>query len=251
MLSALRADPAGTGVFSDFDGTLAPIVDDPAAAAPLPGVVDALAALASRYGVVGVVSGRPAAFLRDHLGVRPGLLLSGLYGLERVNDAGEVEAEPEAEAWKPVVEDVAEAADAGLPPGLSLERKGLAVVVHFRRDPALAAAAEEWAATQADARGLVVHPGRMSVELRPPLRFDKGSVVGAMAEGRRQACYLGDDTGDLSAFDALDRLAAAGATVVKVAVRSEEAPEELLARADLVVEGPEGSISVLRALLAE
>ena len=60
LLAPLRDDPRGTGVFTDFDGTLAPIVDDPASALPLPGVVDALEALAGRYGRVGVISGRPA-----------------------------------------------------------------------------------------------------------------------------------------------------------------------------------------------
>ena len=60
LLAPFRDDPTGTGVFTDFDGTLAPIVDDPAEARPLPGVVDALAALAGRDGRVVVISGRPA-----------------------------------------------------------------------------------------------------------------------------------------------------------------------------------------------
>lgn len=248
LFAPFRADPGDAAVFSDFDGTLAPIVDDPAAARPLPGVVDVLGRLAARYGRVGVVSGRPGAFLQTHLGGR-GLFLSGLYGLERVTEDGGVEAVPEAAGWERAVDGVA-AADAGLPPGLTLERKGLTAVVHFRADPSLAADAEAWAAARAEAAGLVVHPGRMSYELRPPLRVDKGSVVAEAAGGRRRVVFLGDDVGDLSAFDALDRMAADhGATVVKVGVRSEEAPPELLERADLVVEGPRGTLSVLRGLL--
>jgi trehalose 6-phosphate phosphatase len=89
----------------------------------------------------------------------------------------------------------------------------------------------------------------MSYELRPPIRRDKGAVLAEAAAGRRHVCFLGDDRGDLSAFDALDRLAADGASVVRVAVTSPEAPEELLARADLVVDGPEGALSFLGALL--
>ena len=245
LLGPFRADPAGTGVFSDFDGTLAPIVDDPAAARPLPGVVDALRDLAQRYGRVGVISGRPAAFLRTHLGGR-GLYLSGLYGLELVDDEGAIRPVDEAEPWRTVIDGLA---DADVPPGLSLERKGLAVTVHYRIDPSLAEAARNWVGTQAEATGLVVHPARMSYELRPPVERDKGAVLAEAAEGRRQVCFLGDDTGDLSAFDALDRLAEHGATVVRVGVRSPEAPEEILERADLVVDGPEGSLSVLTALL--
>jgi trehalose 6-phosphate phosphatase len=248
LLRPFRADPSGTGVFSDFDGTLAPIVDDPAAALPLPGVVDVLGRLARRYGRVGVISGRPAAFLQRHLGGQ-GLFLSGLYGLEVVTADGEVEAAADAERWRPVVEAAAAAASDALPEGVSVERKGLAVTIHFRADPSKEEAVGEWVAGQAESCGLVVHPGRRSLELRPPVERDKGAVLAEAAQGRRQVCFLGDDRGDLSAFEALDRLASGGATTVKVGVRSAEAPEELLERADLVVEGPEGSLAVLQALL--
>jgi trehalose 6-phosphate phosphatase len=248
QLGPFWADPAGTGVFSDFDGTLARIVDDPAEARPLPGVVEVLTGLARRYGRVGVVSGRPAAFLAEHLGGR-GLFLSGLYGLEVANGDGEVRAVPEAEPWRAAVEEAAAAAEADLPPGLAVERKGLSVTVHFRTDRDQEAAVEEWATAQAESSGLVLHPARMSYELRPPVERDKGAVVAEAAEGRAQVCFLGDDRGDLSAFAALDRLAEGGATVLKVGVSSAEAPDELLERADLVVDGPEGTLGVLRALL--
>ena len=248
LFAPFAADPAGSAIFTDFDGTLAPIVDDPAAARPLPGAVDTLAALARRYGRVGVISGRPAAFLQEHLGGR-GLFLSGLYGLELAPGDGEIHTIPEVQEWRRVVDEVAARAEADLPKGLSLERKGLAVTVHYRADPSREAAAETWAAAEAEATGLVVHPARMSYELRPPVERDKGAVLFDAVEGRRQACFLGDDRGDLSAFDALDRLGDGGATVVRVAVRSDEAPEELLDRADLVVDGPEGALSVLRAVL--
>ena len=245
LLAPFRADPDGSGVFSDFDGTLAPIVDDPGAAQPLPGVVDVLGRLAGRYGRVGVISGRPASFLREHLGGR-GLYLSGLYGLEYVDDDGEVRAIDDAEPWRQVIEDVVAAADAA---GLPVERKGLAVTVHYRTDKSREAAVKGWVDEQAAATDLAVHPARMSYELRPPMKLDKGTVLAEAAEGRRQVCFLGDDTGDLTAFDALDRMAAEGVTVVKVGVESEEAPEELLERADVAVEGPGGSLSVLEALL--
>ena len=245
LLAPFRADPDRTGVFSDFDGTLAPIVDDPAAAVPLPGVVDALHALAGRYGRVGVISGRPAAFLQAHLG-GGGLFLSGLYGLEEVTVEGEVRAVEEAEPWREVIEQVVATADAD---GLAVERKGLAVTVHYRSDPSRADAVKAWVDEQAAACGLAVHPARMSYELRPPVERDKGSVLAEAAEGCGQVCFLGDDRGDLSAFDALDRLATEGVTVVKIGVESPEVPQDILERADIVVEGPEGSLRVLRALL--
>ncbi|MDQ2826730.1 MAG: trehalose-phosphatase [Actinomycetota bacterium] len=243
-----RTDPAGSAVFSDFDGTLAEIVDDPSTAAPHPGAVDLLARLAGHYGRVGVISGRPAAFLLAHLGGR-GIYLSGLYGLESVSEVGEVGVLAEAERWRAVVEEVAVRAKELLADGATVERKGLSVTVHYRTRPGLQDAVAEWAGREAAATGLVADAARMSYELRPPVRRDKGSVLAEAGAGRDQVCFLGDDRGDLSAFDALDRLAAAGASVVRVAVTSPEAPEELLARADLVVDGPEGSLSFLRALL--
>ncbi len=245
LLAPFLADPEGSGVFSDFDGTLAPIVDDPAAARPVAGAVEVLGELAGRYGRVGVISGRPASFLREHLGGR-GLFLSGLYGLEFVDDDGEVHAIEEAERWRAVIEEVTAAADAA---GIPVERKGLAVTVHYRTDRSKEETVRAWVQEQAQATNLAVHPARMSYELRPPMKLDKGTVLAEAAEGRRQVCFLGDDTGDLSAFDALDRLGAGGVTVVKVGVESEEAPPELLERADVTVAGPEGSLGILSALL--
>jgi trehalose 6-phosphate phosphatase len=67
----------------------------------------------------------------------------------------------------------------------------------------------------------------------------------------RAVAFLGDDLGDLPAFDGLDRLATAGVTAVRVGVRTEEAPPELLQRADVVVEGPEGALAFLEALAAD
>ena len=249
LLAPFRDDPDGTGLFTDFDGTLAPIVDDPATAQPLGGVVEALEALAGRYGRVGVISGRPASFLAEHLG-GCGVFLSGLYGLEFVEaDGGGVQAIEDAAPWRDIVEAAAAAGDTELPAGVSLERKGLCLSVHYRRDPSLEPESRAWVESQAESTGLVVHPARMSFELRPPLERDKGTVLAEAAEGRRQVCFLGDDRGDLTAFDTLDRLAEAGVTVLRVGVNSEEAPAELLRRADIVVDGPEGSLGVLRSLL--
>src|SRR5213596_722348 len=70
--------PERAAVVTDFDGTLAPIVTDPAAARPLAVVPDLLRRLAARFARVAVVSGRPAAFLLDHLGAG-GVSLHGIY----------------------------------------------------------------------------------------------------------------------------------------------------------------------------
>lgn len=246
-LAAWRVAPARAGVFSDFDGTLSPIVVDAAAARPLPGVADTLAALATRYRRVGVVSGRPAAFLLQHLGGR-GLVMSGLYGLERVGPAGEVEVDPDVERWRDAVRAAADRAEADGWPQHVVERKGLSVTLHYRPMPEREVEARAWAEAEAARRGLRVLPARMSYELRPPVAADKGTALADLAQGLDAVCFLGDDLGDLPAFDALDRLADGGVTVARVAVASDESPPGLLARADVVVDGPAGALALLGAL---
>ena len=76
----------------DFDGTLAPIVSDPATSAMPDSTRTVLASLVGRVGRLAIVSGRPAGFLAERVGV-DGAELVGLYGLERVVD-GSVEPDP-------------------------------------------------------------------------------------------------------------------------------------------------------------
>lgn len=249
-LGLLRRDPRRTCVITDFDGTLAAIVENPAAARPLAGAPEILARLAGRYGRVAVVSGRPASFLADHLVSAPGsgVLVSGLYGLESLGPDGVVVA-AEAEPWRGVVDQAAAGAGDGAPDGLVVEHKGLSVTLHWRGVPEAAGWARRRAEELAGSLGLVTHPGRSSVELRPPVGRDKGTVVAGLAAGYAVACYLGDDVGDLPAFAALDELSRAGAVSLKVAVASPEVPHALIAAADLVVGGPEEALAFLAALV--
>lgn len=227
---------------------MAPIVDEPAAAVPLPGTDVVLARLADHYGVVGLVSGRPVAYLQDRLGaVSDRLTLRGVYGLERADrgQLGEVEG---VGRWRQALADLARRAQGEAPSGVGVERKGLAVTLHVRNAPSAAGWMATFAERESAAFGLTAHPGRMSVEIRPPVDVDKGTVVAELAAGAAAACFLGDDRGDLPAFAALDVLAAGGTAVVKVAVASAEAPPELLAAADVVVDGPPAALAWLRRL---
>jgi trehalose 6-phosphate phosphatase len=250
VLRPLCERPAEAALFVDFDGTLAPIVDDPAAARPLQGATEVLAALARRYGLVAVVSGRPVAYLLEALDHPPGVAMAGLYGMEAAAAGGAVETRPDAAAWRPVVDEVTRLAQGEVPAGAEVEPKGLTVTLHWRRNPA----AEEWARSfceRATARtGLVVQPGRMALELRPPVADDKGTVVRAMGRGHAAVACFGDDLGDLPAFGALEELARTGVAVARVAVVDAESPPEVALAADLVVEGPEGALDLL-ARLAE
>jgi trehalose 6-phosphate phosphatase len=244
-LHTLRADPARTALLVDFDGTLAPIVEDPDAAVPLPGIVDALDALRPRFGVVAVISGRPVSYLERHV---PGdLVMVGLYGLERVQD-GHLERHPDVAGWRPIVEGVIEAARRELPDGVGVEDKGLSLTLHLRPRPDLASVAFDWASAAAARTGLHMRRARMSAELHPPVTADKGTVTADLIAGLAAACFIGDDVGDLPAFTALDTFAAGGGAAVRAVVMSNEAAPELLAVADVLLDGPPGVLDFLTAL---
>ena len=243
-------EPSVSGVLTDFDGTVAPIVQDPAAAVPLPGTGAVLARLAERYARVAVISGRPVAYLVDRLGVCPGVILCGLYGLEQARDGVTAEL-PAAAPWRATVDRVAAAADRDAPAGVGVERKGLSVVLHVRMMPSRAGWARLWAEEQAAGSGLVVHEAKMAVELLPPVPIDKGTVVQRLAEGLSRVCYLGDDRGDLPAFAALAALADRGVDTLAVAVDSDETPPEVRHAADVVVPGPKGALALLAALAGD
>jgi trehalose 6-phosphate phosphatase len=242
--------PSVSGVLTDFDGTVAPIVPDPAAAVPLPGIGRVLARLAERYARVAVISGRPVAYLVGRLGPCPGVILCGLYGLEQARD-GIIAELPAAAPWRATVERVARAAEGDAPAGVGVERKGLSVVLHFRTVPSLAGWARSWAAGQAAGSGLVVHEAKMAVELLPPIPTDKGTVVEQLAEGLARVCYLGDDRGDLPAFAALAALAGRGVEALAVVVDSDETPPEVRQAADVIVSGPEGALALLAVLAGD
>jgi trehalose 6-phosphate phosphatase len=242
------SDRATAAVLTDFDGTLAGIVDDPSQAAPVPGALETLRLLVGEFGMVGVISGRPVSFLVTQLGSIEGIHLAGLYGLEQaVGDR--IESHPLALPWMSALEAAANDAESAAPAGVRVERKGLAVTLHVRTAPHNAAWIEAFARHQAETRGLHAHPGRLSVELRPPIGVDKGTVVEEMARNRRAVCYCGDDVGDLPAFAALARLRTQGVATLGVAAMSDESPDDLAAAADVCVDGPSGVVSFLSTLL--
>jgi trehalose 6-phosphate phosphatase len=261
----LSAEPARTALFTDFDGTLSPIVARPELARPLPGAVEALKHLASSLAVVGVVSGRPVGFLADRLDLGalgpagpataekapPGLHAYGLHGLEHRSAAGVVEIEPAVLTWRDSVAAAGAGARLAALPGVEVEDKVYGVTMHWRNapDPAEAEAqvvplADEIAALN----GLHTRPGKASVELVPPVGVDKGTIVRRWAEDARigRIGFLGDDVSDLLAFDALD-VASAGDRIraLKVAVTGPDAPPGLIESADLVLGSPAEAVELL------
>jgi trehalose 6-phosphate phosphatase len=255
VAAALRATLPDLLIALDFDGTLAPIVADPAAARPLPGTGDALRALARAGAAVAVITGRDARTVLELGGFDavPGVLIAGLYGAESWQD-GALHTMPDppaiADARVRLPGLVAElAAD----PGVWVEDKRLSLVVHTRRAaeperqsaalrPALAALAGEL--------GLQIHDGKHVLELRLP-GFDKGGVLDKLVArtAPRGVLFAGDDLGDLPAFAAIRRLRDSGRVAWSVVSAGDEVPGEVRRAADLSLDGPAGVLELLLAIL--
>ncbi len=201
--------PARPLLFLDYDGTLAPIVDDPSAAVPHPAVPDLLASLAERVPLV-IVTGRDLAALGCLLGGRHRAV--GLHGAEHGWSDGTVErraTEAHADALRALRAAVPDVA------GVRVEDKGAAFAVHYRGAPdegAARAALEAWA--EAVPAGLVPIWGKAVVELRAD-GVSKGVAVAAIAAEHpgRTPVYLGDDVTDEDAFAALAALGRDAVTV--------------------------------------
>ncbi len=195
------------------------------------------------------MSGRPVAYLMSRLAGAGATELVGLYGMERVAGGTDtVNVSTAASAWRPALAAAADEAEAAAPQGVIVERKGLATTLHYRQAPEHAPWAADFAAAQVSRLGLVVHPGKMSVELRPPVATDKGTVVAELATGLDAVCFVGDDVGDLPAFSELARLRTLGVATLAVAVDAGETPRQLIAAADLAVDGPVGVARLLDSL---
>ena len=255
-LAPLTADRSRTALLFDVDGTLAPIVRDPQASSVPEPTRRLLIECQEIFGLVGCVSGRQAKEARRIVGIGP-IPYSGNHGLELLpRGAQESIVNAEAEAWTDRVHAAAHGVAAELreASGLRIEDKGPIVALHWRglEDEIAAEAVAEQIAEHAKAGGLLIHRGRSVIELRAPVTSNKGDAVHALLGGVEvdNALYAGDDRTDIDAFRALRALQHEGrlSEILCVGVRSEQTPSELLAEADLLVDGTEGVSSLLSAL---
>lgn len=256
-LAPLRADPARTAILLDVDGTLAPIVTElDAAHVPEP-TRRLLIAISRRFGLVACVSGRRASDARRLVGIGS-INYLGSHGSELLR-AGwtEPRLDRAVEEWGRRIQEFGREHDTPALRKLRVraEDKGAIVAFHWRGAPdeQRARAAIDAIAEHAERSGLRTHWGRKVLEVRPPVRIDKGAGVVALLEPERPAAamYVGDDVTDLDAFRGLGELVESGAlgTALRVGVRSDEGPPGVVEQADLVVDGPEGVRELLEALL--
>jgi trehalose 6-phosphate phosphatase len=232
LLAELARTPGEAAILLDVDGTLAPIVADPADSRVPDETRAVLRRLVARYALVGCVTGRPSAVAQEIVGV-DGIVYAGEHGLE---------LDPEAVRWIPELDRFVAAAP------WPVERKRFTASFHFRTadDEEAAVAVLSELAERARAAGLVARWGRKVLEVRPPVSAHKGTALVHLLESRGlwRALFAGDDDTDLDGFGAMDELDLG----VKIAVASEEGPPALRGAADLVVDGPAGLLELLRLL---
>lgn len=251
-------DPGHTLLALDFDGTLAPIVEDPASAYIHPDSLAALRRLGPVLGAIVIITGRPVEQVRrlGRFEEGPGLerlVVCGQYGAERWDAAtGEWHQPHRSQA----VHDLAACLPAWLEEHdaarIRVEDKGLAIALHTRGvAPGLLDELKPQIEALAAEVGLHLEPGRQVMELRAG-GTDKGQTLRGVVDPMkpRAVVYAGDDLGDLPAFREGIALRESGVDVTLVCSASAE-QDALVALADVVLDGPDAVAQWLTALADE
>ncbi len=229
------------GLFTDLDGTLTPIFDDPRETVLEPEIRDTLGVLSERLDLVAVVSGRGVEFLREVVGLG-GVTYVGNHGMEvwgAGDDIGSARAEATPGLLEEAVRDISELGVAGL----YVEDKGRGVSVHYRNASDTHLARSLVLAMMrplAEGRDLKVREGKMVVELTPNIEVNKGTAVEGLVQeaGLTGAIVLGDDITDCDAFDTVHRLAERpGFSGAAVAVVDGETPADVILKSDYWLSG--------------
>jgi trehalose 6-phosphate phosphatase len=257
LLRPLKADPARSAVLLDVDGVLAPIVQHPDDAYMPESTRRPLIEVAKRYGVVACVSGRRASDARRIVALGS-IAYLGSHGSEVLRPGSVApEVDREMQAWTRRVQKFAHEAfgDELRRLRVRIEDKEAIAALHWRGVPDEEAAqkAIEEVAADAERAGFTTHWGKKVLEIRPPVRIDKGAGIVGLLRDRdlAAAIYVGDDVTDVDAFHGLTELVEAGRLghAVRIGVRSDEGPAALAETADAMIEGTDGVRELLLALL--
>jgi len=252
-LAAWREDPDSSAILTDIDGTLAPIVSTPDMAEVPAELKTLLQRLSEEYFLVAGISGRKTGDALKLVGLED-IVYFGNHGFEILRDS-EVEVIPEALPYLEKVQELEQRARDELEPlGAFIEEKGITASIHYRNvSREIGEQCVEFVKAEGGRLGLRITVGRGVVEARPPIEANKGTAVRRLVEeyGPRRAMFLGDDTTDLDAFRQLERLREEDVLeeILRIGVRSDEGPPEIISEADLAVDGVDGVGEILKSLL--
>jgi trehalose-phosphatase len=211
-IEARVAGASSLVLYVDFDGTLAPIVDDPGMASLSPETRAVLEEFSNREDVlVAVVSGRSLTDVKARVGLQS-LVYSGDHGLQIEGHSLRFE-HPEAARCRDALTELNQQL-IGLPlllPGVLIESKSLTTAIHYRRAPEGTREQIETilrSLVPADHPLFVLTEGKMIVEIRPRVDWNKGTAVRWIHDRLRAdgalPFIIGDDRTDEDAFGALD-----------------------------------------------
>jgi len=202
------AEAEGLLLCLDFDGTLAPIVDDPDDATLPRETRQRLRQLANAPDVtVAVVSGRELSDLRERVDLED-IHYAGNHGME-LGDGDEARIPDAVEEHQPAVRSVVDRLRESLAdvPGCRVEDKHLTATVHLRgvpddRQAEVAATVRD---TAASVDGVHTSEGKAIVEVRPDVDLGKGWVVERLRDAHPDhvPLFVGDDVTDEDGFRAV------------------------------------------------
>jgi trehalose 6-phosphate phosphatase len=230
------------GLMTDVDGTISPTAPTPAQAAVSPANRRYLARLTPRLALVAAVSGRAVADVRRLVGI-DGVVYVGNHGLERWA-GGRAELAEDAADYPAIIKEVTDALGRELPgAGILIENKGVTASVHYRLSPDPDATGKRIMTalrSSAQASSLRIIPGRLSVNLLPPLAINKGTAVLDLIERYNLSggVYIGDESTDIDAFKAIHEAnRRADFLGFTLAVLSRETPPAVAEAADFTLDG--------------
>jgi trehalose 6-phosphate phosphatase len=230
------------GLMTDVDGTISPTAPTPEQATVSPTSRRYLAQLTQRLALVAAVSGRAVADVRRLVDIY-GMVYVGNHGLERWA-GGRTELAEGAAAYPTIIKEVTDELGRELQgAGILIENKGVTASIHYRQNPDPDAAGKRIMAalnSSALAGRLRIIPGRLAVNLLPPLAMDKGTAVLDLITRYNLSggIYIGDESTDIDAFKAIHeanrRLDFLGFALV---VSNRETPPGVAEAADFSLDG--------------
>ncbi len=197
-------------IFLDYDGTLTPIVENPEDARLPERTRELLRRIAVRWPLV-IITGRALEDIRSLVGLDD-IIYAGSHGFNIAGD-GDALREERGEEFLPSLDEAEKSLRDAVSDfdGVRVERKPYAIALHFRKadsgvEPKLESIVDEIASAHDDLRK---SSGKKIFELRPDTDWDKGRALRHLLntmhvdESRAVPLYIGDDTTDEDAFEAI------------------------------------------------
>ena len=230
------------GLITDVDGTISPTAPTPKQAKVSPLCRQYLSLLCNHLALVAAVSGRPAVEVKNMIGIDE-MLYIGNHGMERWKE-GHSEYTREAQAYSNVIKAAIEELNRLLSiEGTYIENKGVTATIHYRLCPEPQSAKKQILTTVENSpqlNKLRIVPGRMSINLLPPIEANKGTAVLNLIReyNLRSGIYLGDDVTDIDAFRAIHAASLDSSFYgFAIGVISRETPAKLTAEVDFTLDG--------------